>query len=63
MSLQVAVADGMEQVRFAEPDPDIGFVPVTAPTPLRGTLALSQSLAFGGNNSILLFSKGDRPCP
>ena len=48
---------------FAEPDPDIGFVPVTAPTPLRGTLALSQSLAFGGNNSILLFSKGDRPCP
>jgi 3-oxoacyl-[acyl-carrier-protein] synthase-1/3-oxoacyl-[acyl-carrier-protein] synthase II len=45
---------------FAEPDPDIGVAPVRTPTNLDGELALSQSLAFGGNNSILLLGKGER---
>jgi 3-oxoacyl-[acyl-carrier-protein] synthase-1/3-oxoacyl-[acyl-carrier-protein] synthase II len=45
---------------FTEPDPDMGVAPVRTPTNLDGELALSQSLAFGGNNSILLLGKGER---
>ena len=43
---------------FREPDPAIGLAPVSEPTPVRGRFALSQSLAFGGNNSVLLLSGG-----
>ena len=48
---------------FAVPDAAIGASPVCAPTPVSGSMALSQSLAFGGNNSVLLLGKGDTPCP
>lgn len=44
---------------FREPDPAIGATPVRETTPVRGTFALSQSLAFGGNNSVLLLSGGE----
>ncbi len=42
---------------FLEPDPEIGIAPVDQRTPVNGKYALSTSLAFGGNNSALLFSK------
>lgn len=35
------------------PDPELGPPPVRAVTPVRGTVALSQSLAFGGNNAVI----------
>ncbi|GAB1410796.1 beta-ketoacyl-[acyl-carrier-protein] synthase family protein [Desulfovibrionales bacterium] len=47
---------------FSRLDPDIGLVPVTAPTAITGSYALSQSLAFGGNNSILLLGRGEAAC-
>lgn len=41
-------------IGFRTPDPDLGgSVPVTEPTSFTGGLALSQSLAFGGNNAVL----------
>ncbi len=42
---------------FSVPDPDLPAHPVAAATAVRGRLALSQSLAFGGNNSVLVFGK------
>jgi 3-oxoacyl-[acyl-carrier-protein] synthase II len=39
---------------FATPDPDLGGTPVTECTKVAGTVALSESLAFGGNNSVIL---------
>lgn len=44
---------------FAESDPELGVAPVSAPVSVSGTLAMTQSLAFGGNNSVLLLDKGD----
>ena len=44
---------------FATPDPDLVVTPVTGVTPFAGTVALSESLAFGGNNSVLVLGKGD----
>jgi 3-oxoacyl-[acyl-carrier-protein] synthase-1/3-oxoacyl-[acyl-carrier-protein] synthase II len=44
---------------FREPDPAIGSAPVSRPTPIEGRFALSQSLAFGGNNSVLLIAGGE----
>jgi 3-oxoacyl-[acyl-carrier-protein] synthase-1/3-oxoacyl-[acyl-carrier-protein] synthase II len=46
---------------FTEPDPDIGASPVAVPTAVSGSMAMSQSLAFGGNNSVLILGKGDAP--
>jgi 3-oxoacyl-[acyl-carrier-protein] synthase-1/3-oxoacyl-[acyl-carrier-protein] synthase II len=50
---------------FKTPDPDLGAVPVTENTIIRGTVALSQSLAFGGNNAVLALGldspSGPRP--
>lgn len=48
---------------FAVPDAALGVSPVSMPTVFSGSMALSQSLAFGGNNSVLLLGKGDAPCP
>jgi 3-oxoacyl-(acyl-carrier-protein) synthase len=45
--------------RFSEADPAIGTAPVSRSTPVRGRMALSQSLAFGGNNSVLIIARGD----
>jgi 3-oxoacyl-[acyl-carrier-protein] synthase-1/3-oxoacyl-[acyl-carrier-protein] synthase II len=38
---------------FATADPELGAQPVREPTALAGTVALSLSLAFGGNNAVL----------
>jgi len=43
------------------PDPQLPVAPVQQVTALAGRYALSQSLAFGGNNTVLLFEKGERP--
>ena len=43
---------------FREPDPAIGAVPVSTGTPVAGDFALSQSLAFGGNNAALVIMRG-----
>jgi 3-oxoacyl-[acyl-carrier-protein] synthase-1/3-oxoacyl-[acyl-carrier-protein] synthase II len=43
---------------FEVPDPELPAHPSRMPTAISGTMALSQTLAFGGNNSILLFSTG-----
>lgn len=43
---------------FAQPDPDLPAQPVADNTPVSGRAALSQTLAFGGNNSVLVFTRG-----
>ncbi|MDR1489631.1 MAG: beta-ketoacyl-[acyl-carrier-protein] synthase family protein [Desulfovibrio sp.] len=45
--------------RFQEADPEIGIAPVRAALEISERFALSQSLAFGGNNSVLLIGRGD----
>ena len=44
---------------FAEPDPELPTHPVREPTAVCGDAALSQTLAFGGNNSVLVFTAGN----
>jgi 3-oxoacyl-[acyl-carrier-protein] synthase-1/3-oxoacyl-[acyl-carrier-protein] synthase II len=46
-------------IGFSDADPAIGMAPVTEITPVAGDIAMSQSLAFGGNNSVLLLGKGE----
>jgi len=46
---------------FRTADPDLGAEPVRENTPVRAAAALSQSLAFGGNNAVLALGLGDRP--
>jgi 3-oxoacyl-[acyl-carrier-protein] synthase-1/3-oxoacyl-[acyl-carrier-protein] synthase II len=43
---------------FAQPDPELPAQPVADNTPVSGRAALSQTLAFGGNNSVLVFTRG-----
>lgn len=43
---------------FAEPDPEIQASPVIVEQPTAKTIALSQSLAFGGNNGVLALGRG-----
>ncbi len=43
---------------FETPDPALPASPVSDITPLYGTIALSQTLAFGGNNSVLVLERG-----
>ncbi len=45
-------------IGFAELDPQIPVTPVTVNTPLGGHIGLSQSLAFGGNNAVLILAAG-----
>jgi 3-oxoacyl-[acyl-carrier-protein] synthase-1/3-oxoacyl-[acyl-carrier-protein] synthase II len=45
-------------VGFDAPDPELPAHPAREPIEIIGTTALSQTLAFGGNNSVLVFSKG-----
>jgi 3-oxoacyl-[acyl-carrier-protein] synthase II len=44
---------------FETPDPRLPATPVQQETSVNGTLAISQSLAFGGNNAVVIFGKGD----
>ena len=44
---------------FETPDPELPATPVQQETSVNGTLAMSQSLAFGGNNAVVIFGKGD----
>jgi len=44
-------------VGFTEQDPDIPLSPVREVTEIEGRCALSTSLAFGGNNSALVFGR------
>ncbi len=46
---------------FSTADPALGAEPVCAAGPARGAVALSQSLAFGGNNAVLALGLGARP--
>jgi 3-oxoacyl-(acyl-carrier-protein) synthase len=41
---------------FSEANPKIGLEPTTSEQEISGRLALSQSLAFGGNNAVLALS-------
>jgi 3-oxoacyl-[acyl-carrier-protein] synthase-1/3-oxoacyl-[acyl-carrier-protein] synthase II len=44
-------------VGFQEPDPDFDVNPVVENTPVQGEYAMSDSLAFGGNNAVLVFRR------
>jgi 3-oxoacyl-[acyl-carrier-protein] synthase-1/3-oxoacyl-[acyl-carrier-protein] synthase II len=44
---------------FGTPDPQLVTTPVLAVTPFTGTVALSESLAFGGNNAALILGRGE----
>lgn len=46
-------------IGFASPDPALGGIPVTENTTFSGNIALSESLAFGGNNSVIILGKGE----
>jgi len=46
-------------VGFEEADPELPATPVWLVTEIKGSIALSQSLAFGGNNAVLVLGKGD----
>ena len=42
---------------FKTPDPELGGTPVEACTRIDSSIAMSESLAFGGNNSVILLGK------
>lgn len=44
---------------FASSDPELAGAPVREITPVTGTVALSESLAFGGNNAVIVLGKGE----
>lgn len=44
---------------FEVPDPDLPAIPTVANTPINGGVALSQTLAFGGSNSVLILGRGE----
>lgn len=45
-------------IGFACPDPELSVTPVVTQTPIKGSIAISQSLAFGGCNGVLIFGNG-----
>ncbi|MEZ4525299.1 MAG: beta-ketoacyl-[acyl-carrier-protein] synthase family protein [Desulfobacterales bacterium] len=45
---------------FSEADPELPASPVRENTKISGTTALSDTLAFGGNNAVLILGAGDR---
>ncbi len=47
-------------VGFDTPDPDFKVNPITENTVIDGEYALSDSVAFGGNNAALVFQKGSK---
>lgn len=44
---------------FATPDPELGGTPAAGCSAVAGRVALSESLAFGGNNSVILVGERD----
>lgn len=46
-------------IGFSTPDPELPAAPVTVNTAINGGYALSESLAFGGNNAVVIFAKGE----
>ena len=44
---------------FEIQDPELPIAPVTHQTPVDGSIAITQSLAFGGNNAVVIFGQGD----
>ncbi len=44
---------------FTETDPEIMAAPATRIMPITGNAAISQSLAFGGNNGVLVFGRDE----
>jgi 3-oxoacyl-[acyl-carrier-protein] synthase-1/3-oxoacyl-[acyl-carrier-protein] synthase II len=44
-------------IGFTTPDPDLPTAPVSENTLVDGNWALSESLAFGGNNAVLIFGQ------
>ena len=49
-------------IGFEHGDAALGVTPVAATTPITEAIAMSQSLAFGGNNSVLILKKGTASC-
>jgi 3-oxoacyl-[acyl-carrier-protein] synthase II len=47
-------------IGFETPDPEFEVNPVTENTVIDGEYALSDSVAFGGNNAVLIFQKGSK---
>lgn len=45
-------------IGFQVSDPEFDVDPVTENTPIQGEYALSDSVAFGGNNAVLVFQEG-----
>jgi 3-oxoacyl-[acyl-carrier-protein] synthase-1/3-oxoacyl-[acyl-carrier-protein] synthase II len=45
---------------FEHADPEIPGVPVAAALDIRGSVAISDSLAFGGNNAVLVLGSSER---
>jgi len=46
-------------IGFSTPDPELPATPVVENTKITGAYALTESLAFGGNNAVLILAKGD----
>ncbi len=46
-------------IGFSTADPECPAEPVKVNTAISGSNALSESLAFGGNNAVLIFAKGE----
>jgi 3-oxoacyl-[acyl-carrier-protein] synthase-1/3-oxoacyl-[acyl-carrier-protein] synthase II len=46
---------------FENPDEEAPGSPVRETTAFEGSVALSQTLAFGGNNAVLVLARGNRP--
>lgn len=46
-------------IGFENPDPELPAAPVKHQTEVNGTIAITQSLAFGGNNAVVIFGKGN----
>ena len=43
---------------FSEADPAMPATPVSGAAPVQGEIAVTESLAFGGNNAVLVLEKG-----
>lgn len=46
-------------IGFSTADPELPTTPVAENCPIFGDVALSESLAFGGNNAVLIFGRGE----